>query len=61
MQSTYVVNLVDERWDTLNTFPEIPIFIEIDVLALERLHKTFGLGIVVWDSRSAARQLRRDA
>jgi hypothetical protein len=45
VQSACVVNLLDERRDTFNNLCKIPIFVEIDVLAFERLHKALGLGI----------------
>jgi len=44
-EGSRVINLVDERCNTLKDLGKIPIFIEIDVLAFERLHKALGLGI----------------
>jgi hypothetical protein len=45
VQSPCIVNLVDERRDTLSDLRKIPIFVEIDVLALQRLHEALGIGI----------------
>ncbi len=42
--SSRAPSAVDELWNALNDLPKSPIFVEVDVVALERLHEILGLG-----------------
>ena len=47
VQSARVINLIDELWETFNDLLVTAIFVQVDMLAFERLHETFGFGVIV--------------